>query len=331
MKVLVTGATGLVGKAICKTLSEKNISVRVLVRETNSNKQEFLNAGFEIAEGDVTDILSLYKALEGVDMVIHSAAVVSFVPKDRPNMYKINVEGTANLVNACLENKIKKFLHISSVASLGRPPIETMPKDQWCIINESQKWEESDTNSHYAKTKYLSENEVWRGMAEGLNVVVVNPSIILGEGDWNRSSSQILKYVYQQKPFYTAGFINYVDVQDVANISVQLLLSDISGERFCLSADSISYLELFSSIANNFGKKKPSIKIGKFLLGVLWRLESIRSRLFGSSPLITKETALTSQLRIKYDSTKIKETLHYNFNSLDKTLDRVCKYYLDIT
>ena len=329
MKVLITGATGLVGSALLKKLNSMGHEISVLVR----NAQDFLlqNSALrniKIIEGDILDVLVLSQATEDKDWVIHAAAVVSFSPKDRANLYKTNVEGTANVVNSCLENKVKKLLYVSSVAAFGRPAINKENKDKTFNVFENQKWEDSDSNSHYAISKFKGEEEVWRGMAEGLDVVVVNPSIIFGEGDWNRSSTKILKYIFEEKPFYTAGYLNYIDLEDLVNISVELLHSDIKNERFCVSAGMISYKDFFEKVALKFGKRPPSIEVKSFWLAIIWRLEAIRSFFMGSDPLITKETARSASMKIHYDNSKIIKALGYKFNSLDNTLNRICPYFL---
>ncbi len=320
MRVFLTGITGLLGHEVAQQLIAKGYSIRALVRTKVTSPLP----NTEYVEGDILDVTCLHEHLKDIDYVIHAAATVSFAPKDRENMYKVNVEGTANVVNACLENKIKKLCHVSSIAAFGRPPLSKMRKMDKVEIDENQKWVSSETNSHYAISKYLGECEAWRGAAEGLDVVIVNPSIILGGGDWNQSSTQLFKYVYQEKPFYTAGYLNYVDVQDVAKAMIQLTESDIKDERFCLSAGMISYEEFFGKIAHRFKKKKPRIKVGPSVLGLIWRLEAIKSFLTGKAPLITKETAKTAQLKILQVNNKIKKQLDFTFTELDTSLDRIC-------
>lgn len=324
MKILITGATGLVGSTVARQLLEENHTVFALVRPGSDRS---LLAGIETkiqwVEGDILDIGALEMAMEQVEYVVHTAAVVSFIPKDRKMMYKVNMEGTANVVNVCLKSNISKLCHVSSIAALGRPDSRKILDNQDLVIDEDQRWEESPENSEYAKSKYLAELEVWRGIEEGLNAVIVNPTLILGEGDWSKSSTQIFRYVFQEKPFYTEGIANYVDVQDVAKAVVRLLFSDIAGERFLLNAGSISYQSLFNSIADAMGKKKPSFKVGPGLAGVIWRIEAVRTWLMGTKPLITKETAQSSTRRFRYNNEKIKKALGFEFLPIEKTIARV--------
>jgi dihydroflavonol-4-reductase len=324
MKVLITGATGLVGSAVAKKFLSENHEVSALVRH-GADRSLLAEVASQIqwVEGDILDISLLETAMESIDFVVHTAAVVSFIPKDRKQMYKVNVEGTANLVNVCLKYPIKKLCHVSSIAALGRPDSRKLIPGQTTILDESQRWEDSPENSEYAKTKHLAELEVWRGIAEGLNAVIVNPTLVLGEGDWNKSSTQIFRYVYKEKPFFTEGLANYVDVQDVAEVVFRLLNSEISGERFLLNAGSISYRNLFSLIATAMHKKKPWLRVSPGLAGVIWRIEALRTFLAGTKPLITKETAQSAARNISYRSDKIRNILDFDFQPIEKTVSRV--------
>lgn len=324
MNVFLTGITGLLGSEIARQFLEKGYHVRALVRDPARALTSHPHLTY--LQGDILDVVSLGEQMKGMDYVVHAAAVVSFAPKDRNEMYKINVEGTANVVNACLSASVKKLCHISSIAAFGRPSLKEMEKVEQVDIDETQMWVNSGTNSHYAITKYQGECEVWRGTAEGLNTVIVNPSIILGESAWNQSSTKLFKYIYDGRPFYPEGFLNYVDVKDVAAAVLQLIESPVVGERFCVSAGMISYKEFFDKIADRFGKKKPWFKVSANLMGVLWRAEALKSALTGGAPLITKETAKTAQLRIMQKNGKIRETLGFEFRTLDQTLDRVCTF-----
>lgn len=326
LRILVTGANGLIGGAIARLLLREGYTVRGLRRpQSNFHFIRDIESQVEWVEGDVLDVLSLEEAMKEVTYVIHTAAVVSFTPRDRPQMFHVNVAGTANVVNTALESKVQKLAFVSSVAALGRPDPRMM-NSGITTINEEQKWEESPLNSHYGKSKYLAELEVWRAVAEGLDAVVVNPSVVLGEGDWQRSSTQLFKYVYDEKQYYTQGLINYVDVADVANAVVKLLFSDIKNERFILSGGYTTYQELFAKIAHNFGKKAPSKAVSALLAEVIWRFEAARSWLTGSRPLITKETAKTARTKLIFDGKKIKNKLNFDYTPLDETVARVCSY-----
>ena len=234
-KVLVTGGTGFIGAYIIKELVEKSYHVRAIRR---SNKLPFfispdiLNK-VEWVNGDVLDVISLNEAMQGVDAVIHSAALVSFDRRERKQMYNTNVDGTANVVNLSLENGIKKLVHISSISALGR----TATGER---VDEEKKWLNSKLNSHYGISKNKAEMEVWRGMGEGLDAVIINPSTVLGFGNWHDSSCAIFKNSYKGFPWYTKGVNGFVAVEDVAKIAVLLMESNITEERFIINHENWS-------------------------------------------------------------------------------------------
>ncbi|MBC7722151.1 MAG: NAD-dependent epimerase/dehydratase family protein, partial [Pedobacter sp.] len=211
--ILVTGANGLVGSHLITKLLQQNKQVRALYR---NNPPLIIHQNLEWFQGDILDIIGLEEAMESVTQVYHCAAIVSFNPKERKILYQTNIEGTANVVNGCLDMGIEKLVYISSVASLGRA-LKNEP------INEAAKWIESTNNSEYAKTKFLAEMEVWRGIGEGLNAVIVNPSIILGASDWTKGSAAIFKSVYDEFPWFADGVNGFVDVVDVVDAMVQLM------------------------------------------------------------------------------------------------------------
>jgi nucleoside-diphosphate-sugar epimerase len=196
-------------------------------------------------------VYALEDALQNITEVYHCAGLVSFNPKDEKKLFSINVDGTANVVNAALNAGVKKFVHVSSVAAIGR----IRPGE---LINEKMEWTPETSNSRYGYSKYLGEMEVWRGVAEGLDAVVINPSIILGPGNWNEGSTKIFKSVYDEFPWYTEGVSGFVDVEDVAAAMIALMKSDITAEKFIVSAENISYQHLFNMIAKAFNKKEAS-------------------------------------------------------------------------
>ncbi len=331
MKILITGINGLVGSFAAKRLIEEGHEIYGLVRENaDLGLLSTIKQKITFIIGDILDIPNLEKAIIGKDWVIHSAAIVSFLPKDRDRLFKVNVEGTANVVNICLENNIKKLVFISSVAALGRKQkVTEIDKKEPIFISEDNDWVESYDNSNYGKSKYLAELEVWRGISEGLSAVILNPSNILGEADWTKSSTKLFKYVFDQNLFYTDGSLNFIDVEDLAEIICKLLNSDIIDERFIVSNNSISQIDFFKAIANHFSKIPPKYKLGNNAVSILWRIEAIKSLLLGTEPLITKETARSAKTNFIYQNNKIKSTLNYEFKSLDESLNRICKSLLE--
>lgn len=321
---LVTGATGLIGSHVVRYLLSLGKSVSALYRAQNGYGL-LTDVADQLTwlEGDLLDIPSLEDAITPGCDVIHCAAIVSFIPKDRARMEQINVEGTANLVNICLLKKVRKLAYLSSVAALGRPESKANVPGKPVELTEEQKWEESPLNSFYAKTKYRAELEVWRANAEGLPVVMVNPSVVLGEGDWTRSSTQLIKYVYDEKQFYTEGDINYVDVLDVAEAIVKLLHSEVVDQRFILSAGAMPYRDFLTQLAQALGKRPPTIRVPPGLAKVLASLEAVRSFLAGTSPLITQETARGASHRYYYPGGQITQSIDFQYRPLEVTIGRI--------
>ncbi|RYG47923.1 MAG: NAD-dependent epimerase/dehydratase family protein, partial [Chitinophagaceae bacterium] len=265
-RILITGGTGFLGSYIIKELIEKNYTVRAIRR--SKSIPSYIDADIlrkvEWVEGDILDVVSLGEAMQGIDTVIHSAAKVTFDKRDRRSMYQVNVEGTANVVNIALEEGIKRFVHISSVASIGRTADGGM-------VNEEKKWEESKVNTHYAKSKYQGELEVWRGLSEGLEGVIVNPSTILGYGDWNTSSCSIFKRIHEGFNWYTPGLNGFVDVEDASRAIVALMETDITEQRFIINGDNWLFKKLQDAIATSLSKKKPLREATPRLLDIGWR------------------------------------------------------------
>ncbi|MBS1921808.1 MAG: NAD-dependent epimerase/dehydratase family protein [Bacteroidetes bacterium] len=325
---LITGASGLVGSQFVFDLISMGRSVRILLRKSSSTvliKKKFKSSPelfdkIQIAYGDVLDIFSIEDALQDCTHVFHCAAMVSFNPQKRKEMYKVNADGTANVVNACLEKRNIKLGFVSSVATLGRGTQQ--------MINENDWFNQNEKNSYYAISKYAAEREVWRGITEGLNAVIINPSVILGDGNWRSDSSSLFNTLYSGLKFYTQGVSGFVDVKDVSRSLISLTESEISGERFIISSENKSYEWLFKTMAKGLNIKPPTIKAGVFLSQLAWRLEWLKSVFTGKPSLITNETAYTSQQIYNYDNSKITEQLNYRFIPVEETVDRVCKIFI---
>lgn len=322
--VLVTGGTGFLGAYIIKNLVEKNIPVRAMRRSTKLPffiPEEILNK-VEWVEGDVLDVVSLGEAMKGVTSVIHAAAIVSFSKHNRKEMYSVNVDGTANVVNAALENNVQRLVHVSSIAALGRTTTTE-------TISEQKKWEDNKNNTHYAISKHHAEMQVWRAFAEGLEGVIINPSTILGYGDWHQSSCAIFRNAYKNFPWYTKGVNGFVGVEDVAEAAVQLLLSNINQKRLIVNANNWPFQKLFNCIADGFGKKHPHREATKAMGEIAWRLESFKSFVTGKKPLLTKETAKVAHSKTSFDNSALLKVLpQFQFTPLEIVIKNACEKYL---
>jgi nucleoside-diphosphate-sugar epimerase len=323
--IFLSGGTGFLGSYLLTELVKRGYPVRALRREGRELPFYLpleIAAKTEWVSGDLLDVTSLDEYLKGCNCVIHAAALVSFQPADKKKLFKINIEGTANLVNAALENNIPDFVHVSSVGALGKA-------DSPLPMNEEKKWESTGNQSNYAISKYYAEMEVWRGMGEGLTPIIINPSTVMGYGDWNQSSCAIFKTVYQEFPWYVEGTNGFVDVADLARAIVALMESPQRNERFIVSAENWSYRHLFNQVADGFGKKRPSKEATPFLSGLAWRAEKFKSLLGGKKPLLTRETAAIARKQSAYDNSKLLKALPgFLFTPLEDSIRNACSRYL---
>ncbi len=331
--IVVTGATGLLGSHLLYQLAEKGEKVKALKRansETATTQKIFsyysreskkLWEKIEWVDSDILDIHALLDVIEKGDKVYHTAAIVSFDPEKKDEIFETNVTGTANVVNACLQKKAEKLAYVSSIAALGR----TSHTD---TTNEETEWKPGNKISPYAQSKYEAEREVWRGMAEGLKAVIINPSVILGPGDFSKGSIKMFPTVYNGLKFYTGGMNGYVDVNDVARALILLMDGKISNDRFIVSAENISYKDLFDMISQELNVKTPQRKAGKFLSELSWRIFKVHSMITGKEPLITRQTARTANNTYRYSNQKISNALRMTFTPIRETIKKTAEIFL---
>ena len=340
--ILVTGGTGLVGSHLLYQLSLTENKICAIHRK-NSNLKAVENVfsyytdeykkyfdKIEWIEADVTDVPSLEKAFKNITKVYHCAAIVSFDKRDYQQMRKVNIEGTANMINLAIANNIDKFCFVSSIATMEKKALipSSQEKETTQLIDETNEWNSETNNYGYAITKYGAEMEVWRATQEGLDVVIVNPGVILGSGFWHSGPGELFTKFYNEFKFYTEGTTGFIAVKDVAKAMIKLMNSNIINERFILVAENKSFKELFFLIADAFHKKRPSIKVTKTLSAIAWRLEAIKSFITRKSPLITKHSASASLSKYQYSSNKIIKAIDFKFEELDNTVKDVCKDFL---
>lgn len=330
---LVTGGTGLIGTHLLYELVRQGKQVKAIKRSaSNLNRVKkifsYYSEDFEELysriiweEGDVLEQHLLSKNFEGIDRVFHCAAMVSFSTRERKMMLNNNVTGTENVVNACLDKGIKKLCFVSSTAAIGY-------KQDNGEADETIKWKNSKGRSAYSVSKYMSEMEVWRGAAEGLNAVIVNPSIVIGPGDWSRSSSKIFETVWKGLNFYTYGVTGYVDVWDVVHSMITLMESDVSGERFLLTSENLNFRDLFNMVSESLNKKAPKIYAHPVLTGLAWRIDWLVSKLLFRPPTLTRESARSAHNHAYFSNKKIQKQTGISFKPVRQSISETAKIFL---
>jgi dihydroflavonol-4-reductase len=223
-------------------------------------------------------------------------------------------------VNACLTKGVKKLCHVSSIASLGRNSAKG-------LVTEETHWKTAPENSYYAISKYGAEREVWRGAEEGLNVVVVNPSLIIGPGDWKKGSIAVFRMAAKGLKFYTSGQTGYVDVRDVVRAMVFLMESQIKGERFLLNSENMKFRTFFDLMHKEFGRPPASMPVNPLLAEAGWRIEKWRARLLGREPVITRETARAANYSYEFSADKIKKALNFEFIPVATSVKEICAFF----
>jgi dihydroflavonol-4-reductase len=319
--VFVTGGSGLVGSNLIAQLLIEGKRVKALYRSMipDIHGKEYISW----VQGDILDIISLEEAMVDVTEVYHCAAIVSFDRADKTDMFKTNINGTANVVDAANAAGVYKFCYVSSVAALGKGN-----KNE--EINETMNWSEETDNSNYGKSKYFAEMEVWRGIGEGLQAVIVNPSIILGAGNWNDGSTKIFKTAYEEFEWYSNGGTGFVDVKDVVRAMTALMATDFAKGRFIISAENRTFKDVFTTIAKAFDKKQPHKKATPFLSQLVLKLETVKSMFTGIRPLLTKETAQAAQTTLRFNNSKLLNALpEFAYSSLDTSIKRISKELLE--
>jgi nucleoside-diphosphate-sugar epimerase len=321
--ILVTGASGFLGSHLVKTLSEKGFIVRALYHHTPPSPALIALPNVTWMCADLLDIYDVTAAMDGITHVYHAAAIVSYDARRKEDILHFNIQSTAHVVDEAVRQQVKKLVFVSSIAALRGSAIAGK------AIDETEAWEESTFSSTYGKSKYYAEMEVWRGSAEGLPIVVVNPGVILGAGNFDKGSSKLMHHVASEFPFYTQGATLWVDVQDVVDIMLLLMESTIEQERFIIGSMNSSFLEVFTKMAKALGKKPPYIKASSFVSAIAARLFTWQSRLSGKEPMITKETAKSAQTVSVYATDKLLKALPgFQYRSLDSTIKNMATAYL---
>jgi dihydroflavonol-4-reductase len=331
--VFVTGGTGLLGSHLIFTLISQGEQVRAIHRKTSN--RETLEKVIGYYKGDADKLLNLVEWIEcdicdydrleqtmlGVEIVYHCAAAVSFENRNKDYVLDNNIKGTSNIVKACFANKIRKLCHVSSISALGAYDGEAM-------VNETHSWDEAGYRSPYGTSKYLSEKEVWKGISNGLNAVIVNPTIILGPGGWNRGSSAFFPKIYSGLLFYTSGTNGYVDVNDVVKAMITLMRNNISGERFIVNGENLTYDKFFGMIARSLKVWGPFIKVPKLLSYLALPLVSVLEIFSKGKTTLTMEMLKVAWSRITYDNSKLIKRTGFSYTPIERTVQVIGEIFL---
>lgn len=331
--VLVTGGTGLVGSHLLyHLLLKNNIQVRAIHTQSSdlnavkkvftyySSNGESLFNKIRWVEADLNTIPALELAFQDITQVYHCAAMISFSSREYQKMRRVNIEGTTNIVNLCISNHIKKLCFVSSIAAIENG-------NEGELVNESDNWTNTSDKSGYSITKYGAEMEVWRGSQEGIDVIIVNPGVILGSGFWHKGTGTMFRRINNGLKFYTEGITGFVGVKDVVQAMILLMSSDVTNQRFILVSENLSFRKVLSLIAASLNKETPKIKINKFMSELLWRFEFLRSRITLSAPLLTKYTARSSVSNHPYTSEKIENTLGFEFTKISDCINNTTAHF----
>lgn len=329
--ILVTGGTGLVGAHLLYHLIKNDEKIRAIYRSKDSIEKvkevfsfytddETIVSKIEWFKADITDVPSMIPAFVGIKKVYHCAAFISFNPKDYREMRKINIHGTAIIVNLSIDAKIDKICFVGSIASVG-------DSINGKLIDEECEWNSQEDNSGYSITKFGAEMEIWRASQEEIDIVIVNPGVILGSGFWKSGSSKLFTQIYNGFKFYTEGITGFVGVKDVVNTMILLMNSEIKNERFVLVSENKSFKEVFFSIADAFDKKRPSKKIKPWQTSLFWRVSWLLSKITGKEPLLSKYSARSAHSISKYSSKKIEKILPFQFQKIDEVIKETSKNF----
>lgn len=321
----ITGSSGLLGSSLVSDCLARSVPFRALMRGRRRSVVTKLGVNdSSIHEVDILDMPGLLEAFDGASVVVHCAARVSFAPGDRGKIYSVNVEGTRNVVNACLQQRVPRLIHISSVAAFGRQKSARS-------IDERTQWTNDIEQTHYGKSKHLAELEVYRGMEEGLHVAMINPSVILAAGDGMRSSARFFGYAWRERFLYTDFPVSYVDARDVTEMIFRVMNSGGNGEKYIANAGQVTVGSLLKSIAQRINKRPPRFRVTNGMLNVVVFAEYLRHLLTGAKPALTRQSLMLLKESVMYDNSKAIKELGMKFRSLDETLDWSCAEFLNFT
>ena len=325
----VTGATGLIGSHLVLRLVEEGMPVTALFRNENGKAdvlnlfrfygKENLFQQVQWVKGDVEDADDMYELTEGMRTVFHCAAIVSYHKKEASRMLEVNVNGTKNIVNACIDNNVKHFVHVSSISALG--------DSKEAIIDEETPRNFNDYHSNYSKGKYLSEQEVWRGIQEGLKATIVNPGVVFGPNNCSRSSGTMIARIEKGLPALPAGGSGIVSVLDVVEVMIRAAKKEPTNERYVLCAENIRMSELFTKIANALHVKIGKTIAKKWHIILVFSMEALVELFTGKRATITREIIRNYDEVKQFDGSKACRTFGFEYRNTFSSIEDTIRYY----
>ena len=325
--ILVTGGTGLVGSHLLLELVKSGNKVRAIHRKDSdlqaakkvfsyyipADEIDFLFSKIEWKEADLNDIPALTEAFTGITNVYHCAALISFDASEEKDLRKINIEGTANIVNLCVAFKIEKLCYISSIATMDKGLGEK-------FVTENFTWNQEKYHNEYAISKHGAEIEVWRGTQEGVPAIILNPGVILGPGFWNTGSGQLFKKISEGLNYHFPKTTGFVGVQDVVNAAITGMGSNIQNEQYIVVAENLSFTEVLGLVAASIQKPSPKKPLKPWMVFIGWIYQSTTNFLFGSKKLITREDYKSLFKKSFYSSAKLKSEFPFEYTPIKEVI-----------
>ena len=329
MKIGITGASGFLGSHLVHQLMRAKHEI-VAIKRASSSLSEFnlCSAHYEQhidskfltwVDCELYDTISLTELFKQCDIVIHTAALISYLKSDRDQLIRVNEEYTANVVNSCLQAGIKRFIGVSSTGALSK-----RGEDE--AIKESFEWDEGAPYAFYGLTKYLGEKQIWRAKEEGLDVIVINPGVILGFGDWNKGSLRLFRNAYNRFPFYSTGSTGFIGVEDLCKACEYFLDSEEINEQYIAITDNLNFMQVSYMMADGFEVKRPYIKVAGLIHMIIHQVIRLKE-FIGFKGMLSRETSRSAILQSHFDNSKLRMTLPFELEPISSVITNSCMAY----
>lgn len=321
-KILITGGTGMIGSYLLRLLIKRGFNNIVATHNRASFELvEDIKDEIEWHRIDIADEVAFTDIIAGVDTVIHCAGMISLWPKEFKEMFRVNVNGTANIVNLCLLHNVNRLIYLSSIEALGK-------EEDGSSISETTEWKEEVIHTKYAISKYYGELEVHRGHAEGLQTIIYNPALVLGAGLWNAGPMSMVHEIYNGLNYYPRGSLAMVDVRDLVKTIVDNIDNmQMDGNRYIVGSYNKKFKTLLNQLATNLEVNKPTKalqgSVAQFAIG----LEKIKSVFTNSKPLINRESFLVADQTLSYSFDKLAAVYNYRPRTFEQTLFDITKAF----